>query len=162
MTTKKEELTKEFLKKLPDLRVGDTVKVHQKVPASAKGKDKDKVKQDEKKERIQIFEGLILAIKHGKGVNATFTVRKIISGIGVEKIYPLHSPNIDKIEIVSRGKARRAKLYYLRDLTGKKAKLKRREYVPGQETLEDSKPEPKPKPKSEPKKPKPKTEEPAK
>lgn len=127
--------TSEFLKKnIPDIKPGDTVRVHQKI-------------REEKKERIQIFEGIILAVKHGKGVNATFTVRKIAQGIGVEKIYPIHSPNIDKIEIVSRGKARRAKLYYLRDRVGKKAKLKRSEYVPGEETIV----EPKPKPKIEPK-----------
>ena len=103
------------------MRTGDVVKVHQKVPVSAKGKQSDK----EKKERLQIFEGVVLAMKHGKGINGTFIVRKIISGIGVEKTYPLHSPNIDKIEIVSRSKVRRAKLYYLRERAGKKAKLKR-------------------------------------
>ncbi len=135
MSEKIKEFNQQSLKKnLPDLRVGDIVKVHQKVPASTKGKKGAK----DKKDRIQIFEGVVLAIKHGKGVSATFTVRKIISGIGVEKIYPLHSPNIAKIEIVSRSKVRRSKLYYLRERSGKKAKLKRKQYVPGEETLGES------------------------
>ena len=94
MTIKTKQITKEFLKDLPDIKVGDVVKVYQKVPVSAKGKKGDK----EKKERIQIFEGVVLAMKHGKGISGTFIVRKIISGIGVEKTYPLHSPNIEKIE----------------------------------------------------------------
>ncbi len=134
MTNKIQEFTKEFLKTdLPEIKPGDIVKVHQKI------KEGDK-------ERIQIFEGIVLALKHGKGITGTFTVRKIISGVGVEKTYPLHSPNIDKVEIVTRSKVRRAKLYYLRNLTGKKAKLKRKEYVPGAETLEGEKAEKAPEP----------------
>ena len=126
-----QEFTKEFLKKnLPHIKVGDIVKMHQKITEGDK-------------QRIQLFEGVVLSIKHGRGVNATITVRKIIGGVGVEKTYPLHSPNIEKIEIVSRSKVRRSKLYYLRELTGKKAKLKRYDYVPSQETLaEKSTPEP--------------------
>lgn len=84
------------------LKPGDTVKVHQKI-------------QDKGKTRIQVFDGLVLATKHGKEPGATFTVRKISNGIGVEKIFPLYSPLIDKIEIVKRAKVRRAKLYYIRD-----------------------------------------------
>ena len=84
------------------LRAGDTVRVHQRI------KDKDKT-------RIQVFEGLVLARKHGNEAGATFTVRKVASGVGVEKIFPLYSPNIDKIEIVKRAKVRRAKLYYIRE-----------------------------------------------
>ena len=113
MTTKTESFLQTSLKKnLPDIRPGDTVKVYQKVKIG-------------KQERTQVFEGLVLARKHGKGVSSTITVRKVISGIGVEKIFPLHSPITEKIEIVKRGKVRRAKLYYLREAKGKKAKLKR-------------------------------------
>ena len=96
---------------LPEIRPGDTVKIYQKI------KEKDK-------ERIQAFEGQVLARKHGKEPGATITVRKVISGIGVERIFPIHSPTIDKIEVVKKGKARRAKLYYLREATGKRAKIK--------------------------------------
>lgn len=96
---------------LPDVRPGDFVKVHQKV----KEGDKD---------RIQIFEGQVLARKHGKTAGATITVRKLIGGIGVEKIFPLHLPSIEKIDITKRGKARRAKLYYLREAKGRKSRLK--------------------------------------
>ena len=76
-----------------------------------------------------MFEGLVIAKKHGKGITATITVRKIISGIGVEKIFPLHSPITEKIEIVKRGKTRRAKLYYLRKAKGKRARLKKKEFA---------------------------------
>ena len=121
-----ETFLKPFLKKdLPDIRPGYTVRVYQKIKeAPRKGK---KSKKEEEKERIQIFEGIVLAKKHGKGITSTITVRKIIGGIGVEKIFPLHLPSIEKIEIVSRAKIRRAKLYYLRKRVGKKAKLKRKE-----------------------------------
>jgi len=119
------KFTKEFLKKLPDIKVGDTVKVHQKI------KEGDK-------ERIQVFEGVVLSIKHGRGVQGTITVRRIIADIGVEKTFPFHSPMVVKIEIVSRGKARRAKLYYLRERVGKQAKLKRKEYIPGEETIQET------------------------
>ncbi len=84
------------------LRPGDTVRVHQKI-------------QDKGKTRIQIFEGLVLARKHGNEPGATFTVRKVASGVGVEKIYPLYSPLIDKLEIVKRAKVRQSKLYYIRE-----------------------------------------------
>jgi len=101
---------------LPEIRPGDTVRVHQKI------KEKDK-------ERIQVFEGLVIARKHGKGITSTITVRKVISGVGVEKVYPIHSPIIEKIEIVRRGKVRRAKLYYLRTAKGRKARLKMKEFA---------------------------------
>ncbi len=97
---------------LPDIRPGDTVSVYQKI------KEGDK-------EKIQVFEGLVIARKHGKGISSTITVRKVILGVGVEKIFPIHSPTIEKIEILKRGKVRRAKLYYLRKAKGKKAKLKK-------------------------------------
>ncbi len=96
---------------LPGIRPGDTVKVHQKI-------------KEKNKDRIQVFEGQVLARKHGKGISSTITVRKVIDSIGVEKIFPLHSPSIEKIEIVRHAKARRAKLYYLRGAKGRKSKLK--------------------------------------
>ena len=105
-------------KDVPDVRPGDTVKIYQKI-------------KEKNKERIQIFEGKILAKKHGQGIGSMITVRKVISGIGVEKIFPVHSPVIDKIEITKRGRAKRAKLYYLRTAKGKKARLKREEVVSG-------------------------------
>jgi large subunit ribosomal protein L19 len=112
MTAKTETFLKPFLKEaLPGIRLGDTVCVYQKI------KEGDK-------EKLQTFEGQVLARKHGKEIGATITVRKEISGIGTEKIFPLHSPVIEKIEILKRGKARRAKLYYLRKAKGKEAKLK--------------------------------------
>jgi len=97
-------------KDLTPFNVGDTIKVHLKV------KEGDK-------ERIQVFEGVVIA-KRGSGTRATFTVRKISFGIGVERIFPLHSKTIEKIEVVRRAKVRRAKLYYLRKLKGKAARLK--------------------------------------
>ena len=96
--------------KIPDLRVGDTVRVHVKI-------------KEGNKERIQVFEGIIIK-KQGGGVNATFTVRRISYGVGVEKTFLVHSPNVEKVEVTRVGKARRAKLYYLRDRVGKAAKTK--------------------------------------
>jgi len=101
---------------LPDIRPGDTVRVYQKI------KEGDK-------EKTQAFEGQVLARKHGKEIGATITVRREISGIGTEKIFPLHSPVVQKIEVLKRGKVRRAKLYYLREAKGKKARLKTSEKV---------------------------------
>lgn len=94
---------------LPEFGPGDTVAVHTKV-----------VEGD--KERVQIFEGVVIKRK-GEGINATFTVRKISNGVGVERIFPLHSPNVEKIVKLKSGRVRRAKLYYLRDLTGKAARI---------------------------------------
>jgi len=112
MTTKLENFIKSQSKTdLPKLRPGDTVKVYQKT-------------KEGEKEKTQTFEGLVIAVKHGREMGSTMTMRKEISGIGVEKIFPLHSPTIEKIEIVKRGKARRAKLYYLRHATGKRARIK--------------------------------------
>ncbi len=95
---------------IPDFKAGDTIRVHARI------KEGDK-------ERIQIFQGFVLRKRKGK-TGATFTVRKVSYGIGVERIFPLHSPNIDKIEIVSRGKVRRGRLYYMRKLRGKAARIK--------------------------------------
>ena len=115
MAIKIEIFNKTQLKKeMPDIRPGDTVRVSQKI-------------KEKGKEKIQAFEGLVIARKHGKGISATITVRKIISGIGVEKIFPIHSPIIEKLEILKRSKVKRAKLYYLRKVKGKKARLKRKE-----------------------------------
>ena len=97
-------------KEITDFNVGDTVKVHAKV-------------KEGNRERIQIFEGTVLKRQNG-GVKETFTVRKSSNGIGVEKTWPLHSPIVEKIEVVRRGKVRRAKLFYLRDRVGKAAKVK--------------------------------------
>lgn len=111
MSTKFETFIKSQLKtNLPSLRPGDTVRVYQKIG-----------------EKVQTFEGLVIARKHGKEMGATITVRKVISGVGAERIFPIHSPTLEKIEIIKKGKARRAKLYYLRTAKGKRAKLKRKE-----------------------------------
>ena len=97
---------------LPPFRAGDTVKVF------------SRIKEGEK-ERIQVFEGVVIRKRKGN-TGATFTVRKVSYGVGVEKIFPFHSPTIDKIEVISKGKVRRARLYYLRKLRGKAARLKER------------------------------------
>ncbi len=97
---------------VPSFNVGDTVKVYAKI-------------KEGNRERIQVFEGTVLK-KQGGSVRATFTVRKNSNGIGVEKTWPLHSPNVEKVEVVRHGKVRRAKLYYLRDRVGKAAKVKER------------------------------------
>jgi len=98
---------------LPDFRAGDTVKVHTRI-----------IEGD--KERIQIFQGVVLRVKRGT-TDATFTVRKVSDGVGVEHIFPMHTPSIDKIEIVANGKVRRARIYYLRNLAGKAARVKSRQ-----------------------------------
>ncbi|MBO5454207.1 MAG: 50S ribosomal protein L19 [Clostridia bacterium] len=95
---------------LPELVIGDTVKVHVKVKEGTR-------------ERIQVYEGTIISKKHG-GISETVTVRRISFGVGVERVFPVNSPNIAKIEVVRKGKVRRAKLYYLRDRVGKAAKVK--------------------------------------
>ncbi len=105
------EIEAEQLKEnLSDFRVGDTVKVYGKI-------------KEGNRERIQVFEGTVLKIQGG-GNRTTFTVRKVSNGVGVEKTWPMHSPNVEKVEVVRRGKVRRAKLNYLRDRVGKKAKVK--------------------------------------
>lgn len=109
-----------------DLRAGDTVKVWQKI------KEGDKT-------RLQAFEGLVLARKHGTEAGATFTVRKVASGIGVEKIFPLFSPNVDKVEVIRRAKVRRAKLYHIRDKAAKEINREMRRVI----TLKEN-PEPAP------------------
>lgn len=106
-------VTKNYMKNdVPKFRAGDTVRVHVRI-------------KEGEKERIQIFEGLVI-YRHGGGISATFTVRKISSGVGVEKIFPVHSPMIAKIEVVRLGKVRRAKLSYIRSLSAKAARIKER------------------------------------
>jgi len=106
-----EELNREALEKeLPQVAVGDTVRVHVKVKEGSR-------------ERIQVFEGIVIARKHG-GIGETITVRRISYGVGVEKVFPLHSPSIETIQVVRKGVVRRAKLYYLRGRVGKRAKIK--------------------------------------
>lgn len=105
------ELNKEALQKeITNVQVGDTIRVHVKVKEGSR-------------ERIQVFEGTVIAKKHG-GIEETITVRRISYGVGVEKVFPVHSPSIDHIEVVRNGKVRRAKLYYLRGRVGKGAKVK--------------------------------------
>jgi large subunit ribosomal protein L19 len=96
-------------KDIPDFKAGDTVRVHVKVVEG-------------NRERIQIFEGVVIA-RRGGGIRETFTVRRVSYGVGVERVFPLHSPRLDKIEVMRRGRVRRAKLYYLRNLTGKAARI---------------------------------------
>lgn len=109
------ETQKEWMKDVPPFRAGDTVRVNVRV------KEGDK-------ERLQAYEGVCIA-RRGAGVSATFTVRKISNGIGVERIFPLHSPMLADITVVRRGAVRRAKLYYLRDVVGKAARIKERKVV---------------------------------
>lgn len=106
-----QEITKDQLRTdLPAFRPGDTVRVHVKVVEGSR-------------ERIQVFEGVVIK-RRGGGISETFTVRKVSYGVGVERTFPLHTPKIEKLEVVRRGKVRRAKLYYLRQLSGKKARIK--------------------------------------
>ena len=106
-------LTSQYMKEeLPEIRVGDTVRVHVKIKEGTR-------------ERVQVFEGTIIARKHG-GIEESITVRRLSYGVGCEKVFPVHSPNIVKVETVRRGKVRRAKLYYLRNRLGKAAKVKER------------------------------------
>ena len=106
-----EAFTNEQMKsELPVIRIGDTIRVHNRI-------------KEGNRERIQMFEGTVIA-KHGGGISETFTVRRISYGVGVEKTFPIHSPNVEKVDIIRVGKVRRAKLYYLRDRVGKASKVK--------------------------------------
>ena len=104
------ELTKSQIKEMPEINVGDTVKVHVKIKEGSR-------------ERVQVFEGIVIAKKHG-GIEETITVRRLSYGVGVEKVFPINSPTIEKIETVRHGFVRRAKLYYLRERVGKAAKVR--------------------------------------
>lgn len=101
---------------IPGFRPGDTLKVHVRVVEGARS-------------RVQIFQGVVIR-RHGDGIRETFTVRKVSFGVGVERTFPVHSPTIEKIDVVTRGDVRRAKLYYLRDLRGKAAKIKEKRETP--------------------------------
>ncbi|GBC59457.1 50S ribosomal protein L19 [Desulfonema ishimotonii] len=108
-----QQLEREMMRlDIPDFIAGDTVKVHVKI-------------KEGEKERIQVFQGIVIA-RHNGMANATFMVRKISYGIGVERIFPLHSPIIDRIEVITKGRVRRSKIYYLRKLRGKAARIKER------------------------------------
>jgi large subunit ribosomal protein L19 len=105
---------KQFRKDIPAMRAGDTVRVHTKI-------------REGDKERIQIFEGVVIAYRKGQPGSSMFTVRKVSYGVGVERMFPVHSPRIDHIEVVSHGQVRRSRLYYLRELQGKAARLHKEE-----------------------------------
>lgn len=110
--TQIQEFTKPYLRAdLPEINPGDTIKIFQKI------KEGDK-------ERVQLFEGLVIAKKHGKGISATMTVRKVSDGIGVERIFPIHSPVIQKIQVLKRARVRRAKLYYIREKASREVRRK--------------------------------------
>jgi large subunit ribosomal protein L19 len=110
-----EQLEKENIRlDLPNFKAGDTVKVHVKI-------------KEGEKERIQAFQGVVISKRKGS-TNATFTVRKVSYGIGVERIFPMHSPVIDRIEVITKGRVRRAKIYYLRKLRGKAARIKEKRF----------------------------------
>lgn len=113
--TKLEQLEKENIRlDIPNFKPGDTVKVHVKI-------------KEGEKERIQAFQGVVISKRKGK-TNATFTVRKVSYGIGVERIFPMHSPVIDRVEVITKGRVRRAKIYYLRKLRGKAARIKEKRF----------------------------------
>lgn len=120
---KMQEIQRKDLKKMPELRSGMTIRVHQKITEG-------------EKQRIQIFEGLIIKVSGGDGLNKSITVRKMVEGIGVEKIFPIFSPMIAKIEVKKKSKVRRAKLYYMRERSGKSARLKGKFVSKEQEKIE--------------------------
>jgi len=110
-----QQLEREMIRlDLPDFQAGDTVKVHVKI-------------REGNKERLQAFQGVVISKRKG-GANATFTVRKVSYGIGVERVFPMHSPAIDRVEVITRGRVRRSKIYYLRKLRGKAARIRERRF----------------------------------
>ncbi|MBN2087630.1 50S ribosomal protein L19 [Candidatus Peregrinibacteria bacterium] len=120
------EEQKKQLNKIPEIKAGYTVRVSQRIKEGTK-------------ERIQNFEGLVIKVGHGEGVEKTFTVRKIVEGIGVEKIFPIHSPNIKKLVVIKKAKVRRAKLYYMRQRSGKSARLTERHVTDEERANEEAK-----------------------
>lgn len=121
-----DHVTASSLRKVPAIKPGASVKVYQKITEG-------------EKQRVQMFQGLVISVSAGHKIDKTFTVRKVVEGVGVEKIFPFHSPTIEKIEVVKQGKVRRAKLYYMRDLQGKSTRL--RETTLAASILEDVKEE---------------------
>ena len=118
-----DDVTKDQLRDdIPTFREGDTVRVNVRVVDFKDGK-----KGTEKRERLQAYEGVVIA-RHNKGISSSFTVRKISNGVGVERIFPLHSPMLGSVEVKRRGQVRRAKLYYLRELRAKAARIRERRY----------------------------------
>ncbi len=111
MSKKLEKFNQEQIKEIPDISSGDTIKIHYKV------KEGDK-------ERIQVAEGLVISRKHGNSPSGTITIRNVIDKVGVERIFPIHSPNIEKIEIVKKGRARKSKLYYIREKSKRESRRK--------------------------------------
>lgn len=126
--SKLQTFTTQALLKRPAFLAGDTLRVFQKI------KDGDKT-------RLQIFEGLVIRLNSGQGADKTFTIRKVVDGIGVEKIFPLHSPNIEKIEVKKTGKVRRSKLYYMRKRSGKSARLQEEMVTQAVETQASEQPQ---------------------
>lgn len=112
MDALKTMVSSQLKSEVPDIRIGDTVRVHVKI------KEGDR-------ERIQVFEGTVIS-RRGGGISESFTVRRVAYGVGVERVFPIHSPNVEKVEVVSHGKARRSKLYYLRERVGKASRLKQK------------------------------------
>jgi large subunit ribosomal protein L19 len=117
--------------KLPEFRPGDTIQVHVKVKETEKSTKKKEAEKE--KERIQVFEGVVIGMR-GRGIQSSFVVRKISFGVGVERIFPFHSPSVEKIKVLKRGNVRRAKLYYLRERTGKAAKIREKQTVQEKQT----------------------------
>ena len=120
------EEQKKQLQKVPEIRAGYTVRVSQRIKEGSKDK-------------VQNFEGLVIRVGHGEGTEGTFTVRKIVEGIGVEKIFPLHSPNVKKIVVIKKAKVRRSKLYYMRERSGKSARLTERHVTAEERAVEEAK-----------------------
>jgi len=120
-----QQIGKKSMKKVPDIKAGSTVKVHQRI-------------KEGNKERIQIFEGLVIAVSASFGPNKTFTVRKVVGGIGVEKVFPLYSTNITKIQVTKLAEVRRSKLYYMRERSGKSARLKEKHLAEEKDVIEEA------------------------
>jgi len=120
------EVQKKLLKKVPEVKTGYTVRIHQKITEGSK-------------ERIQQFEGLVIKVSSGEGVERSITIRKIVEGIGVEKVFPIHSPTITKVEVKKKASVRRSKLYYMRERSGKSARLSEHHVTDDERATEQAK-----------------------